>query len=167
MLMALVTDRRHRARPRGAGHGIGTGGALRIHAGRTRAREARHCCALYESAFAERDKEESADLAAEFIRNFTQQEPIPGITYEYGMVQRFVPEITLDEVNEVAKDWAGGSRVVLVNAPQKPGLTRARRARRWPRSSRARRSGDDHAVRGRGAASQPLLERPPQARRRS
>jgi zinc protease len=77
---------------------------------------------VYEGAFAERDKEESADLAAEFIRSFTQKEPIPGITYEYGLVQRFVPAVTLDEVNKVAKDWAGGSRVVLVNAPQKAGL---------------------------------------------
>jgi len=85
-------------------------------------REKRDLMRLYESAFAERDKEESADLAAEYIRNFTQQEPLPGITYEYGLVQRFVPEITLDEVNKVAKDWTGGSRVVLVNAPQKPGV---------------------------------------------
>jgi zinc protease len=77
---------------------------------------------MYESAFAERDKEESSDLAAEFIRNFIQKEPIPGITYEYGLVQRFVPEITLDEINQVAREWAGGSRVVLVNAPRKPGL---------------------------------------------
>jgi zinc protease len=76
----------------------------------------------YESAFAERDKEESADLAAEFIRAFTEQEPTPGMTYEYGLVQRFVPAITLDEVNKVAKEWASGSRVVLVNAPKKPGL---------------------------------------------
>ena len=85
-------------------------------------REKRDTLRLYEGAFAERGKEESADLAAEFIRNFTQQEPLPGITYEYGLVQRFVPEITLDDVNKVAKVWAGGSRVVLVNAPQKPGL---------------------------------------------
>ncbi len=76
----------------------------------------------YESAYAERDKEESADLAAEFIRAFTEQEPTPGMTYEYGLVQRFVPAITLDEVNKVAREWASGSRVVLVNAPKKPGL---------------------------------------------
>jgi zinc protease len=85
-------------------------------------REKRDTLRLYEGAFAERDKEESADLAAEYIRNFGQQEPIPGITYEYGLVQRFVPEVTLEEVNKVAKEWAGGSRVVLVNAPQKAGL---------------------------------------------
>ena len=54
-------------------------------------REKRDMLRGYESAFAERDKEESADLAAEFIRSFTQQEPTPGITYEYGLVQRFVP----------------------------------------------------------------------------
>ena len=76
----------------------------------------------YESAFAERDKEESADLAAEFVRAFTQQEPTPGMPYEYGLVQRFLPEITLEEVNKVARDWTSGSRVVLVNAPKKDGL---------------------------------------------
>ena len=86
-------------------------------------REKRGLMRLYEGAFAERDKEESAVLAAEYIRNFTQREPLPGITYEYGLVQRFVPDITLEEVNKVAKEWTGGSRVVLVNAPQKAGLT--------------------------------------------
>lgn len=85
-------------------------------------REKREVMRFYEGAFAERNREESADLAAEFIRNFTQNEPIPGIAYEYGMVQRFVPAVTLDEVNAVARDWAGGSRVVLVNAPQRAGL---------------------------------------------
>ncbi len=76
----------------------------------------------YESAFAERDKEESADLAAEFIRAYTQGEPTPGMTYEYGLVRRFIPNITLDEVNAVAKEWTSGSRVVLAEAPKKPDL---------------------------------------------
>ncbi len=86
-------------------------------------RERRDVLRGYESAFAERDKEESADLAAEFIRAYTQKEPTPGMTYEYGLVQRFLPEITLAEVDKVARDWTSGSRVVLVNAPKKPGLT--------------------------------------------
>ena len=86
-------------------------------------RQRRDTLRAYEAAFAERDKEESTDLAAEFIRNFTQQEPLPGITYEYALVRRFVPEVTLADVNKVAKEWAGGSRVVLVNAPQKAGVT--------------------------------------------
>lgn len=85
-------------------------------------REKRDTLRGYEAAFAERDKEESADLAAEYIRNFISQEPLPGITYEFGLVQRFIPEITLEEVNKVAKDWSAGSRVVLVNAPKRTGL---------------------------------------------
>ena len=85
-------------------------------------RERRNVLRNYEAAFAERDKEESADLADEYIRNFAQREPIPGITYEYGLVQRFLPGFTVEEINKVAKEWTGGSRVVLVNAPRKPGL---------------------------------------------
>ncbi len=85
-------------------------------------REKRDVLRGYESAFAERNKEESSDLAAEFIRAYTQGEPTPGLPYEYGLVKRFVPAITLDEVNAVAKEWTSGSRVVLVEAPQKPGL---------------------------------------------
>jgi len=85
-------------------------------------RQRRSVLRAYEAAFAERGKEESADLADEYIRNFAQKEPIPGITYEFGLVQRFLPEFTVEEINKVAKEWAGGSRVVLVNAPRKPGL---------------------------------------------
>jgi zinc protease len=85
-------------------------------------REKRETLRMYEGAFAERNREESADLADEYIRNFMHREPIPGITYEYGLVRRFVPEVSLEEVNAVAKAWAGGSRVVLVNAPQRPGV---------------------------------------------
>ena len=67
---------------------------------------------------------QSEALADEYIRNFLQKEPIPGISYEYGLHQRFVPEITLREVNALAKDWMPDrSRVVLVSGPQKPGLT--------------------------------------------
>ena len=66
---------------------------------------------------------ESESLADEYIRNFLQKEPIPGIGYEYGLHQRFVPEISLREVNALAKDWMPDrSRVVMVSGPQKPGV---------------------------------------------
>ncbi len=77
----------------------------------------------FERAVAEKDQEDSASFAAEFIRNFTTDEPIPGIVYEAGLHARFLPEITLAEVNKVSKNWAGDrNRVVVVNAPEKPGL---------------------------------------------
>jgi zinc protease len=77
----------------------------------------------YESALAEKDKHESSTLAAEYIRNFTQGENLPGIEYEYELCKRFTPEITLNEVNSLAKEWMGDrNRVVVVSAPQKEGV---------------------------------------------
>ena len=65
-------------------------------------------------------QEPSGPLADEFVRNFIHAEPIPGIVYEFGLNQRFLPEITLAEVNSVAKDWAPDrNRLVVISAPQK------------------------------------------------
>ncbi len=77
-----------------------------------------------ERAVAEKDKQASAGLADEFVRNFTTNEPIPGIVYEQQLYQRFLPEITLAELNALAKTWIPDTnRVVVVSAPDKPGLT--------------------------------------------
>lgn len=76
-----------------------------------------------EKAFTERDKIESPSLAAEYIRNFLFDEPIPGIEYEYALYQKFTPGITLEEVNALAQDWIRSeSRVVTVQSPLKEGL---------------------------------------------
>jgi len=77
-----------------------------------------------EQAVTEKDNTPSSSLADEYVRNFTDQEPSPGIEYEMGLHSRFLPEITLAEVNGLAKQWApDDNRVVMVNAPEKPGLT--------------------------------------------
>jgi zinc protease len=77
-----------------------------------------------ERAMVEEDAHTSEALADEYIRNFAQAEPIPGIPYEYALHQRFMPEITLAEVNALAKDWVSDrNRVVIVSAPQKNGVT--------------------------------------------
>ena len=73
-----------------------------------------------ERAMAERDKSDSGPLADEYVRNFIHNEPIPGIVYEYGLSQRFTPEITLAEVNALAKDWVPDrDRLVVVSGPDK------------------------------------------------
>ena len=67
----------------------------------------------------EKDKSPSGPLADEFVRNFLQAEPIPGIVYEFGLNQRFVPEITLAEVNRLAADWMPDrNRLVSIIAPE-------------------------------------------------
>ncbi len=73
-----------------------------------------------EQAYSERDKTESREFVAEYVNNYLEDEPIPGIEYEYKLYQQYLPEITLQEVNKVAQNWISDSNcVVMVSAPEK------------------------------------------------
>jgi zinc protease len=77
----------------------------------------------YERVVAERDNIVSSSRANEYVRNFTQNETLPSPDDEYAMHQRFLPQITLDEVNRMAKEWfTDQNRLVIVSAPEKNGL---------------------------------------------
>ena len=83
----------------------------------------------YERAHAERDKTESSSYADEYVRAFLEEEPIPGIAWEYEQAQRLLPGITLEEVNGFARQWISDrSRVVIVSAPEKAGVPLPERA---------------------------------------
>ena len=72
----------------------------------------------YERAYNERDKTASRRYAAEYVRHFLTGEPIPGIAYEYALVQRFLPAVTRDEVNRLAAAWiTDENRVILADGP--------------------------------------------------
>jgi zinc protease len=74
----------------------------------------------YEQAFRERDKLDSAGFADEYGRNFLEGESVPGIALEAELAQRFVPAITVEEVNRLASEWiTDDNRVILVSAPDK------------------------------------------------
>ncbi len=78
----------------------------------------------YEAAYKEREKTESAGYAAEYVRNFLEQETVPGIGFEYQFMQQFLPGITLEEVNTLAAEWmTDGNMVAVVMAPEKAGTT--------------------------------------------
>ena len=80
--------------------------------------------ASYDRAYAERDKTESSSYVQEYISNFLQGEPTPGIDYEHKLVQALVPTITAEEVAAAAKTMFGDtSRVILGVSPQKAGVT--------------------------------------------
>jgi zinc protease len=86
-------------------------------------RQKRDVLRQMERVFTERDKQESSSLASEYVRHFTQREPFPGIAYEYGLYQRFVPEVTLEDINALGKTWMSDrSRVVMVQGPEKAGV---------------------------------------------
>jgi zinc protease len=76
-----------------------------------------------DEALLEKDKSPSGPLADELVRHVVQDEPVPGIVYEQAMSQRFLPEITLAEINALARTWIPETnRVVLVSAPERAGL---------------------------------------------
>jgi zinc protease len=78
--------------------------------------------ALYERAWNERDKSESASFAQEYVNHFLEEEPSPGIDYEYRLVQQLLPGITLDDVATLARSrLQGEGLVVLAVTPQKEG----------------------------------------------
>ena len=72
----------------------------------------------YQRLYNERNNSESGNFADEYKRNFLENEAIPGIAYEYLLAGRFVPEISIDEVNRQADRYVGEKgRAVLVIAP--------------------------------------------------
>lgn len=76
-----------------------------------------------EKLYRQRTQMNSSSFAAEYIRNFMFDEPIPGITYEYYIFQDFVPGIKLEEVNKLANYWISDSnRIVLADYPEKVGI---------------------------------------------
>jgi zinc protease len=74
-----------------------------------------------EQYFNERYKEKSETYASEYVRNFLEKEPIPGIVYEYEIYKKYLPEITLQEMNQLASKWiTDENMIVVITAPDKP-----------------------------------------------
>ncbi|HYW71983.1 MAG TPA: insulinase family protein [Pyrinomonadaceae bacterium] len=78
----------------------------------------------YERSAIEKENRESASRADEYQRNFLTGEPLPTADDEYNLQKKFLPGITLAEVNKVAGDWfPDRNRMVIVEAPEKAGVT--------------------------------------------
>ncbi len=76
-----------------------------------------------ERAFNERDKTESRAYAQEYVNFFLDEEPSPGIAYEYRLVQQLLPTVTPAEVSTFVRTLMGDdSRVLLATSPQKAGV---------------------------------------------
>jgi zinc protease len=74
-----------------------------------------------ESAYAEREKSESGDYAAEYINHFLTAEPTPGIAWEFNAARQVLPAVTLDDVNALGRRWITDvNRVMAVSAPTGP-----------------------------------------------
>lgn len=76
-----------------------------------------------EKQFNEADKTESARYVGEYINNFLENEPSPGIEAEYEFTKKALPLVKLEEVNALAEAWIKDfNRVVVIMAPEKEGI---------------------------------------------
>ena len=114
----------------------------------------------WEQMYAERNKTSSRDEVGELVRNFLDQEDIPGVQAEYDMVRRFVPEITVADVNNAGRAWIRDEdRVALITVPKKAGVavpTEAQILAMFDRVSKVPVTAYTESV-----TDQPLLDRVP------
>jgi len=78
----------------------------------------------FEKALEEKDKTQSGKYVNEYVSNFLNHEPFPGIEYETDLVKKYLPGITLDEVNQMSyfigkKD----NLIALITAPEEKDVT--------------------------------------------
>ena len=86
-------------------------------------REKKDMISNYEKMAKEADKTESRSYADEFIRNYLDKECIPGILKEFEIVKGYLPEITLEEINKLGKEWVTDDNMAaLITAQEKEGV---------------------------------------------
>lgn len=76
-----------------------------------------------ESAYNEREKTKHGSYVREYVQNFLNGEPIPGIEAEYAMMNQLAPNIPLQAMNMVMQQLVPDSnQVVIIAGPAKEGL---------------------------------------------
>lgn len=76
-----------------------------------------------EKQYAERNDQESENYVWQYFSHFFDQEPSPGIEFDYGFTKQFLPGITLEEVNALAGKWiTDENRVIVYMLPEKEGF---------------------------------------------
>jgi zinc protease len=86
-------------------------------------RQKKSILTMYENMAKEADKTQSANYANEFVRNYLDQECIPGIQKEFEITKEFMPGISLDEINKLGQKWITDNNMIgLITAPEKEGV---------------------------------------------
>ena len=74
----------------------------------------------YESYYNEKDKQKNESYVKEYVSHFTVGEPIPGVDYEYEMVKKELPLLSIDVINKMAKELVTDHNMVInVSGPKK------------------------------------------------
>lgn len=76
-----------------------------------------------EKAYNNRNNVESERYVREYVRNFIDNDPIPGIETEYQMMQMITPSIPVEAINQAFPELiTDDNRVVMVLLPEKEGV---------------------------------------------
>ncbi|WP_456440691.1 M16 family metallopeptidase [Psychroserpens sp.] len=71
------------------------------------------------------DKMESNRIVGEYIRHFLENEPMPGMEWEYNFYKKQLPSVGLDEINALISDYIkDDNRVIILTGPEKEGMTK-------------------------------------------
>ncbi len=74
----------------------------------------------YENAYNNRDKQRNTSYTAEYLRNFLNSEPIPGIEYEYETMQTIASQIPVEVINQTVAQLINDKNLVIsVSGPDK------------------------------------------------
>ncbi len=78
----------------------------------------------YEVAAKEVNKTESARFADEYVAHYLHKDPIPGAKRELTFANKYLEEITIDEINKLAQKWITEENLVaIVMAPENENIT--------------------------------------------
>ena len=76
-----------------------------------------------ETQYNQREKKKSAEYCSEYVDHFINGEPIPGIENEYALANQFIPQISVELINQIAASLVeDGNLVVAAMLPDKEGV---------------------------------------------
>ena len=67
----------------------------------------------YETSYTERDKQKNKSFVDACVQLFLNNEPNPDIEYEYNLINKVLPNIRVDDINKIAKNFVCDTNVVF------------------------------------------------------
>jgi zinc protease len=77
----------------------------------------------YERSFIEKDKQQSSSFTGGYMNHFTSGTPAPGPVYNYELSKTYLPTVTVEQINNQAKQWMKSeNQVITFTGPEKEGV---------------------------------------------
>lgn len=81
--------------------------------------------ARMEKLYKDNDKMESNRIIGEYVRHFLENEPMPGMEWEFNFYKQQLPSVGLDEVNALISSYIkDDNRVIVLTGPEKEGIAK-------------------------------------------